>query len=178
MIENHMISNNSSIISYFILNILIWYWYYTLTKRSTFRKLLSRHYYCHLTVSLSLFSHYFHEYALSILFVVNSIHHLSNPSFECTYSPASRLSCPIVVASIRAWHGGHHDRPIHRIIIVMDRSNRRSSLFSILLISGAIQVPGSHGWLLAASSRTKILAKNYSKSALIAEETSKIIATT
>ncbi|XP_074603840.1 uncharacterized protein LOC141857262 [Brevipalpus obovatus] len=48
------------------------------------------------------------------------------------------------------------------------------SIFS----NGAIQVPGSHGWFLAASSRTKILAKNYSKSALIAEETSKIIATT
>lgn len=49
--------------------------------------------------------------------------------------------------------------------------------FSLIRIdfSGAIQIPGSQGWFLAASSRTKILAKNYSKSALIAEKASKMI---
>uniref|UniRef100_T1KSA2 Uncharacterized protein n=1 Tax=Tetranychus urticae TaxID=32264 RepID=T1KSA2_TETUR len=45
-----------------------------------------------------------------------------------------------------------------------------------ILSSGAIQVPGSQGWFLAAASRTKIVAKNFSRPALIAEETSKIIA--
>ncbi|RWS06651.1 Peroxidasin-like protein, partial [Dinothrombium tinctorium] len=42
----------------------------------------------------------------------------------------------------------------------------------------AIQKQGTQGWFLAASSRTKVIAKNYSKSALIAEEVSKIIANT
>ena len=44
--------------------------------------------------------------------------------------------------------------------------------------TGAVQTPGSVGWFVAASSRTKVVAKNFSREALITEEASKIIANT
>lgn len=45
-----------------------------------------------------------------------------------------------------------------------------------ILSSGAVAVPGTPGWFVAASSRTKVIAKNYSREALVSEEVSKIIA--
>ena len=45
-----------------------------------------------------------------------------------------------------------------------------------ILASGAVQIPGSAGWFQAASSRTKVVAKNFSREALVTEEASKIIA--
>ncbi|KAI1303198.1 Peroxidasin -like protein [Halotydeus destructor] len=47
-----------------------------------------------------------------------------------------------------------------------------------ILASGAVQIPGSPGWFQAASSRTKVVAKNFSREALITEEASKIISNT
>jgi hypothetical protein len=49
------------------------------------------------------------------------------------------------------------------------------SIFNDKLIAGAIQTPGSVGWFIAASAKTKIIAKNYSRLALIAEEATKTL---
>lgn len=40
---------------------------------------------------------------------------------------------------------------------------------------GAVQTPGSFGWFAAASAKTKVISKNYSNSALIAEEATKLL---
>jgi len=40
---------------------------------------------------------------------------------------------------------------------------------------GAIQTPGSAGWFVAASAKTKIIAKNFSRSALVSEEATRIL---
>lgn len=61
---------------------------------------------------------------------------------------------------------------------ILNVKRRHEVVEPSILSSGAVAVPGTPGWFVAASSRTKVIAKNYSREALVSEEVSKIIANT
>ncbi|XP_054167499.1 peroxidasin homolog pxn-1-like [Oppia nitens] len=62
------------------------------------------------------------------------------------------------------------------VSIANERVRKRLEVLEPHIFSnGAIQTPGSVGWFVAASAKTKVIAKNYSRSALISEEATKLL---